>query len=64
MQQDQLPFLEWRRFKTKAPIKRIGCSIDEVGQQRPNAGLIGNHDGASNGVLQQAETQTCFNAAA
>ena len=39
-QQYQLPIICRRGFKTEATIKRVGCTVDGMGQQRPDSRLI------------------------
>lgn len=57
-QQNQLPFTQRAWFEAEMPVKRFCLGIHRVGQQSTDARLLGNDQGAQDGVLQQAKTDS------
>jgi hypothetical protein len=58
MRHDQLPFISWRGLKSETTIERLGFGIDGVRRQCADARLFGDRKGATDGILQHAETWT------
>ena len=49
----QLLLTQWRGDETEAGVELRRILIDRRSQHRPDAGLLGDEQGASDGILQQ-----------
>lgn len=57
-QENQLSFVFRCRFKAETPVERVCLGVEGVGQHCADACVLGNGDGAPDGILQQAEAQS------
>jgi len=57
-QQDQLPFVLWRRLEAKTAIERLGICVDGVCQQSPDTRVLSYRDRPADSVLQQTDAKT------
>jgi hypothetical protein len=59
-QQDQCPRVLGHRLTAEAPVKRIRFGVEGMGQQRADACMLGNGDGAPDRILKETDTQAAL----